>query len=64
MYKRSSGLASEFAPRAGIASSYRRLKRLRKMVKQAESLAHTADHLAPSSSTGGTNVKLNARHWL
>jgi hypothetical protein len=49
MNRPSSGAA--ITPRVDIAKSYRRLKRLRKMVKQAESLQALLDRKpVPSSS--------------
>jgi hypothetical protein len=53
MNRRSS--VAEIMPRGDIAKSYRRLMRLRRMVKQAESLQALLDKPAPSSS------RINAR---
>ena len=51
MNGRSSVAAPEIMPRSDIAKSYRRLKQLRRMVKQAESLQALIDTKpAPSSS--------------
>jgi hypothetical protein len=61
MNGRSSGAASESAHKLDVAKSYRQLRRLRKMVKRAESLVCPSSPIPVLELTRGAGIQLGIK---